>query len=177
MLLPPSSYTRDKNLAQRHLPSVGKFASSDWQAWALRSAGRPGWTEGCNEDICSLLADLLQPTDLNSLFSSWQNEKQASRDQKHLPFIYLVIHKVPHHHGIWKPPVNWGEFPGAKSLQCFLTAIKIASWGLVCFFHFFLLLIIFIHYCRSSWGLKGRLNQLGKGFDWICIHSHPAPVF
>lgn len=176
MLLPPSSYTRDKNLARRHLPSVGKFASSDWQAWVPRSAGRPGWTEGCNEDIFSLLADLLQPTDLNSLFSSWQNEIQASRDQKHLPFIYLVIHKVPHHHGIWKPPVNWGEFPGAKSLRCFLTAIKIASWGLVCFFPFFLLLIIFIHYCRSSWGLKGRLNQLGKGFYWICINSHPAPV-
>lgn len=84
-----------QNLAQRRLPSVGKFASSDWQGWAPRSAGRPGWTEGCNEDIFSLLADLLQPTDLNSLFSSWHNEMQASRDQKHLPFIYLVIHKVP----------------------------------------------------------------------------------
>lgn len=147
------------NLVQRCLPSVGKFALSDWQARAPRSAGRPGWTEGCNEDVFSLLADLLQPTDLNSLFSSWQNEIQSSRDQKHLPFIYLVIHKVPHLHGIWKPPVNWGEFPGAKSLQRFLTAIKIASWGSCLFFfllspaqNFYPLLQIIV-------GIKGKIES------------------
>lgn len=128
MLLPPSSYARDKSGAA--MSSLRwKICLSDWQAWALRSAGRLGWTEGCNEDIFSLLANLLQQTDLNSLFSSWQNEIQAIRDQKHLPFIYLVIHKVPHHHGIWKPAMNWGEFPRAKGLQGFLIAIKISSWG------------------------------------------------
>lgn len=100
-----------KNLAQRRLPSVGKFASSDWQGWAPRSAGRPGSTEGCNEDIFSLLADLLQPTDLNSLFSSGQNEMQASRDQKHLPFIYLVIHKIPSSPWYLKASSELGRVP------------------------------------------------------------------
>lgn len=151
--------TPGRNLAQWYLPSVGKFASSDWQARAPRSAGRPGWTEGCNEDIFSLLADLLQPTDLNSLFPSWQNEIQASRDQKHLLFIYLVIHKVPHHHGIWKPPMNRREFPGAKSLQSFLTAIKIASWEFLCIFFFLSPTQNFYPLQQIIVGIKGKIES------------------
>lgn len=158
------------NLAQQCLPSVGKFSSSDWQAWAAGSAGRPGWTEGCNEDIFSLLADLLQPTDLNSLFPSWQHEIQASRDQKHSPFIYLVIHiKTPI--TMVSECLRWtGESsPGPRASSASSQQSKLLPEG----FFSLLLLRIFIHYCGSSWGLKGRLNQLGKRL-WLDLHKLSA---
>lgn len=57
--------------------------------------------------------------------------------------------------------MNWGEFPRAKSLQCFLTAIKIASWG---FFFFFLLSPTqnFYPLLQIIVGIKGKIESTGQ---------------